>query len=87
MTTRCRKRTIHTVPFMGYIHAGPEPRTPWEPNWRVWRWVAAAAVVAYAATRAEGVVELLLVLILFALSCRAATEALPSGDGLREWRQ
>jgi hypothetical protein len=49
--------------------------------------VVAAAVVAYAATRAEGIVELLLVLIVFALSCRAATEALPSGEGLRNWRQ
>jgi hypothetical protein len=75
------------MPFMGYVHAGPGPRTPWEPNWRVWRWVAAAAVVAYAATRAEGVMEALLVLIVFALSCRAASAALPNGDGLRDWRQ
>jgi hypothetical protein len=75
------------LPFLGYIHAGPQPRAPWEPSWRVWRWVVAAAVAAYAATRAEGVMAPLLVLIVLALSCRAATEALPSGDGLREWRQ
>jgi hypothetical protein len=49
--------------------------------------VVAAAVVAYAATRAEGVIEPLLVLIVLALGCRAATEALPDGDGLRDWRQ
>jgi hypothetical protein len=75
------------MPLIGYVHAGPEPRTPWEPNWRVWRWIAAAAVVTYAATRAEGAIEAVLVLIVFALCCRAATEALPSGDGLREHRQ
>jgi hypothetical protein len=33
------------------------------------------------------VVELLLVMIVFAFSCRAAVEALTNGDGLREWRQ
>jgi hypothetical protein len=36
------------VPFVAYVHARepdePEDggRTPWEPNWRLWRWVAAA---------------------------------------------
>jgi hypothetical protein len=78
------------MPFVAYVHASDaegEPRTPWEPNWRVWRWIAAAAPVGYAATRAEGALEALLVFIVFALACRAAAEALPTGDGLREWRQ
>jgi hypothetical protein len=78
------------MPFIAYVHArdeGGDPRAPWEPNWRVWRWVAAAAIVGLAATRAEGAFAVLLVLVVFALSCRAAAEALPSGDGLREWRQ
>jgi hypothetical protein len=78
------------MPVLAYVHASDregEPRPPWEPNWRVWRWVAAAVVVAYAATQAQGVAELVLVVGVFALACRAATEALPSGDGLREWRQ
>jgi hypothetical protein len=78
------------MPFLAYVHARErqgEPRPPWEPNWRVWRWIAAAVVVAYAATRADGVAEWLLVLGVLTLACRAATEALPSGDGLREYRQ
>jgi hypothetical protein len=75
------------MPFIAYVHAGPEPRRPWEPNWRVWRWVVAAAVVAYAATHAEGAFAGLLLLIVFALSCQAASEALPHGDGLGDWRQ
>jgi hypothetical protein len=81
------------VPFVAYVHARepdePEDggRTPWEPNWRLWRWVGAAVVVAYGATRAEGALEYLLVLVVFALCCRALNELMPSGDGLREWRQ
>ena len=81
------------MPFVAYVHARePDPpeddgRTPWEPNWRLWRWLAAAAVVAYAASRAEGPLEALLVLIVFGLACRGALELMPGGDGLREWRQ
>jgi hypothetical protein len=78
------------MPIVAYVHAHDsdgERRAPWEPNWRVWRWVVAAVPLAYAASRTEGALGLLLVLIVFALACRAATEALPSGDGLREWRQ
>jgi hypothetical protein len=76
------------VPFLAYVHASePDDRRPWEPNWRIWRWVVAAVVVGYAATRAEGVVETLLVFVVFGLCCRAALEAIPDGDGLREWRQ
>jgi hypothetical protein len=80
------------VPFVAYIHAEepdpqPEDRRPWEPNWRVWRWVVAAVIVTFAATRSEGAVEALLVFVVFALVCRAALEALPNGDGLREYRQ
>jgi hypothetical protein len=81
------------VPFLAYVHARepdqPEDdeRASWEPDWRVWRWVVVAVVFGYAATRVGGVVELLLVMIVFAFSCRAAVEALTNGDGLREWRQ
>jgi hypothetical protein len=80
------------VPFLAYVrasepHEPPDDRRPWEPNWRIWRWVVAASVIAYAATRSEGAVEMLLVLVVFALCCRAALEAIPDGDGLREWRQ
>jgi hypothetical protein len=80
------------MPFVAYVHAGdreprPEGRRPWEPNWRVWRWIVAAAFVTYAATRTDGAIETLLVFAVFALACRASIEALPSGDGLREYKQ
>jgi hypothetical protein len=81
------------VPFVAYVHS-PEPdqpedgeRPPWEPNWRIWRWLGAAIVVGYGASRAEGALEALLVFVVFALCCRAALEAVPDGGGLREWRQ
>jgi hypothetical protein len=80
------------VPFVAYVHAedsgsGPDERPAWEPNWRIWRWIALAVPVVYAATEVQGAVEALLVLIVFGLVCRAAVEALPNGDGLREHRQ
>jgi hypothetical protein len=83
---------VTAMPFVAYVHAEdpeprPEDRRPWEPNWRVWRWVAAAVVFAYGAARTDGAVEALLVFVVFGLVCRAAVEALPNGDGLREYRQ
>ncbi len=80
------------MPFVAYVHASdPRPdgdeRHAWEPNWRIWRWVGLAALAAVAATAAQGAAEALLVLIVFGLVCRAALEALPDGDGLREYRQ
>jgi hypothetical protein len=80
------------MPFVAYVHAEdrdprPEGRRPWEPNWLVWRWIIAAGFFTYAATRTEGAIEALLVFVIFGLVCRAAIEALPDGDGLREYRQ
>ncbi len=80
------------MPFVAYVHAqdpdpGEEPRPAWEPNWRVWRWVAVAAVAGYASAQARGAVAALLMLVVFACVCQAAVEALPNGDGLREHRQ
>jgi hypothetical protein len=80
------------VPFVAYVHArdqGPreEPRTPWEPNWRFWRWVGAAILVAYGSAHTGGALAALLLLAVFAFVCQAAAEALPKGDGLREHRQ
>jgi hypothetical protein len=80
------------MPFVAYVHADdrdppPEGPRPWEPNWRVWRWIVAAVFVTYGAVRTDGAMEALLVLVVFALVCRAALEALPDGDGLREYRQ
>ncbi|HLM09180.1 MAG TPA: hypothetical protein VK307_05690 [Thermoleophilaceae bacterium] len=80
------------MPFVGLVHESEpqEPfreRPPWEPNWRIWRWVMAAAAAAFAATRSDGALETLLVFVAFGLCCQAAAEALPDGDGLRHWRQ
>ena len=81
------------MPFVAYVHARePDPpeddgRTPWEPNWRIWRWVAAAIALSYVASLTSGVLEAGLVLLVFGLCCRAALEALPGGDGMREYRQ
>jgi hypothetical protein len=65
----------------------PGAPRPWQPNWRVWRWLVAAVVVGYAASESDGAVAALLVFTVVALCCRAITEALPYHEGLREWRQ
>jgi hypothetical protein len=80
------------VPFVAYVHArepGPPEgrREPWEPNWRIWRWVGSAAVAGYASAHTGGAAAALLMLLAFAFVCQAAANALPSGDGLREYRQ
>lgn len=80
------------MPFVAYVHAhdpdpGDDPRAPWEPNWRVWRWVGAAAVLAYGSAQTTGAVAALLMVAAFAFVCQAGAEALPDGDGLREHRQ
>jgi hypothetical protein len=83
---------LEQVPFVAYVHAhepdpDPDERPAWEPNWRVWRWVLAGLVLAGAASMTQGLVSLALVLAVFVFGCRAALEALPDGDGLREHRQ
>ena len=55
------------MPFVAYVHArepDPEPdeRPAWEPEWRLWRWVAAALVLAAGASLTQGLVSLVLVL-------------------------
>jgi hypothetical protein len=80
------------VPFVAYVHArDPDPpegrRATWEPNWRVWRWVVAAAVAGFASAHTHGAAAAVLMLIVFACVCQAAAEALPNGDGLRQYRQ
>ena len=80
------------MPFVAYVHArepGPpeDRRAPWEPNWRVWRWIGAALVAGYASAHSQGAAAALLALLVFVFVCQAAAEALPKGDGLREYRQ
>ena len=81
------------MPFVAYVHAQePDPpedegRTPWEPNWLLWRWVVGAIVLSYVASLTGGWLKAGLVFVVFALCARAALELLPNGDGMREWRQ
>jgi len=65
----------------------PPGGAAWEPNWRVWRWVLAAAIVVFAAASTTSGASTLLFLTGFGLCCRSVSEAVPYGDGLREWRQ
>jgi len=62
-------------------------RAPWEPNWRMWRWIGLAALASYAAAHADGAAGAILVFVIVGLVFRAAAEAVPQGDGLREYRQ
>ena len=80
------------MPFVAYVHAQEpdptdDPRVPWEPNWRVWRWIAVAGLAAYGSAHSSGAVAALLLFTVFALLCQAAAEASPNGDGLRQHRQ
>ncbi len=80
------------MPFLAYIRAEepdrPPERRPWEPNWRVWRWVVAAGFVTFGATHTHGALAVLLVFVIFALVCRALLELIPEGGGgLRDYRQ
>jgi hypothetical protein len=80
------------VPFLAYVHVQEpdppdDPRRYWEPNWRVWRWVAAAAVLAYGSAQTTGALAAVLTIVVFVCVCQAAAEALPYGDGLRHHRQ
>jgi hypothetical protein len=79
---------LRNVPLLAYVRAPEQARRPhWEPNWRVWRWVLAALVTGFAAAHSGGALSVLLVFAVFALVCRALSEALPWGDGLSDWRQ
>jgi hypothetical protein len=69
------------------IHEREDGLRPWQPDWRVWRWVAVAVLVGYAATRTTGGIGVLLILVAFCAACKALDQALPYGGGLREHRQ
>jgi hypothetical protein len=79
------------MPFLAYVDSRPrdpdEGRPPWEPNWRMWRWLAAAAVVSFGAGHADGAIQYLLILVVVAFACLGIEAALPPMRGLRDWRQ
>jgi hypothetical protein len=66
---------------------GEPARPAWEPNWRLWRWVALAVAAFAGADAAGGFVSYLLVCAALAFACRAVCVVLPPLDGLREYRQ
>ena len=64
-----------------------DERPVWQPNWRMWRWVAAAIALFVAADVTPGIVSYVLVLGAVACACRAVSVILPPLDGLRDHRQ
>jgi hypothetical protein len=62
-------------------------RPAWEPNWRLWGWVALTIALSVAADSASGIAAYLLLLGAVAGACRAVLVVLPPLDGLREYRQ
>jgi hypothetical protein len=62
-------------------------RTPVEPNWRMWAWIAVLAVLGFAALHAHGFVGYLVVCAAFAAGCKAAAAVVDYAGGLTEWRQ
>lgn len=62
-------------------------RAAWEPNWRLWAWVALTVGAFVAADATSGLVAYLLVCAGLAFACRAIVVITPSLDGLRDYRQ
>jgi hypothetical protein len=66
---------------------GEPARPPWEPNWRLWGWVAPAVGGFVAADAAAGIAAYVLLMAALVCACRAVCVVLPPLDGLREHRQ
>jgi hypothetical protein len=65
----------------------PSERPAWEPNWRLWMWVALAVGAFAGAEATAGLVAYLLLCAALVFVCRAICVVTPSLDGLREYRQ
>jgi hypothetical protein len=68
----------------------PEPasaRAAWEPNWRLWAWVALTIGAFVAGDATSGFAAYVLACAGLAFACRAICVVTPSLDGLREYRQ
>jgi hypothetical protein len=66
---------------------GEPERQPWEPNWRLWGWIALTVVAFVGAKVAAGVVSYVLICLTLVCVCRAIGVVLPPLDGLRHHRQ
>jgi hypothetical protein len=62
-------------------------RPAWEPNWRLWRWVALTVVAAVAAGATTGLVAYLLICATIAFASWAVCEIVPDTFGLKDYRQ
>ena len=66
----------------------PEPeRAAWEPNWRLWAWLALTLAAVVGARLTAGLLAYGLICAALAFGCRALTVALPYTLGLHEHRQ
>jgi hypothetical protein len=65
----------------------PEDRAAWEPNWRLWMWVALTIGAFAGADAASGIAAYLLVCAGVAFVCQAICVVLPDTFGLRDYRQ
>ena len=65
----------------------PPERPAWEPNWRLWGWVALTIAAFVGANAVGGFGGYLLLCAGIACVCRALCVVTPSFDGLREYRQ
>jgi hypothetical protein len=66
----------------------PEPeRTAWEPNWRLWTWVALAIGALAGADATAGFVAYVLICAALVFVCQAICVLLPDTFGLRDYRQ
>ncbi|MEA2466591.1 MAG: hypothetical protein QOJ57_717 [Thermoleophilaceae bacterium] len=66
---------------------GSGGRAPWEPNWRLWAWVALAIGAGVAAELTSGLVAYALICATLVFVCQAVCVLLPDTFGLREYRQ
>jgi hypothetical protein len=65
----------------------PPERQRWEPNWRLWLWVALSVAGAVGADAATGFAAYLLVCATLVCVCQAICVVLPNTFGLKDYRQ
>jgi hypothetical protein len=65
----------------------PPERPAWEPNWRLWGWVAVAIGAFVGAEVTSGFVAYVLICATVGFVCQAVCVVMPNTFGLREYRQ
>ena len=82
--TRERRPERPEPPELGGSSGG---RSRWEPNWRLWRWVALTVLAALGAGLTTGFVAYLLICATIAFASYAVCEIVPDTFGLKDYRQ